>query len=58
MSQTKLFSDLYLAKFLDTSAKPFFPCTIDHSMHLNHFNVYDISATLEENLSNKRYFTY
>jgi len=23
---TKLFSDLYLAKFLDTSAKPFFPC--------------------------------
>jgi len=24
---TKLFSDLYLAKFLDTSAKPFFLCT-------------------------------
>jgi len=23
MSQTKLFSNLYLAKFLDTSAKPF-----------------------------------
>jgi len=23
---TKLFSDLYLAKFLDTSSKPFFPC--------------------------------
>jgi len=22
---TKLFSDLYLVKFLDTSAKPFFP---------------------------------
>jgi len=25
-SLIKLFSDLYLAKFLDTSAKPFFPC--------------------------------
>jgi len=24
---TKLFSDLYLAKFLDTSAKSFFTCT-------------------------------
>jgi len=23
---TKLFSELYLAKFLGTSAKPFFPC--------------------------------
>jgi len=23
---TKLFSDLHPAKFLDTSAKPFFPC--------------------------------
>jgi len=23
---TKLFSDLYLAKFLDSSAKSFFPC--------------------------------
>jgi len=26
MIQTKLFSDLYLAKFLDISVKPFFPC--------------------------------
>jgi len=26
MIQQKLFLDLYLAKFLDTSAKPFFPC--------------------------------
>jgi len=26
MIQTKLFSDLYLAKFLNTSAKSFFPC--------------------------------
>jgi len=26
MIQTKLSSDLYLAKFLDTLAKPFFPC--------------------------------
>jgi len=25
---TKLFSDLYLAKFLDTSTKPSFPCNI------------------------------
>jgi len=25
MVQTKLFSDLYLTKFLDISAKPFFP---------------------------------
>jgi len=25
-SPTKLFSDLYLAKFLDTSAKSFFSC--------------------------------
>jgi len=25
MVQTKLFSDLYLAKFLDTSTKSFFP---------------------------------
>jgi len=25
---TKLFSDLYLAKFLDILVKPFFPCTI------------------------------
>jgi len=25
---TKLFSDLYLAKFLDASAKPFFPCKL------------------------------
>jgi len=25
-SKSKLFSDLYPAKFLDTSAKPFFPC--------------------------------
>jgi len=25
-SPTKLFSNLYLAKFLDTSTKPFFPC--------------------------------
>jgi len=25
MVQTKLFSDLYLAKFLDTAAKSFFP---------------------------------
>jgi len=24
---TKLFSNQYLTKFLDTSAKPFFPCT-------------------------------
>jgi len=24
--ETKLFSDLYLAKFLDISVKPFFPC--------------------------------
>jgi len=28
MVQTKLFSDLYVAKFLDISAKPFFPCRI------------------------------
>jgi len=27
MVQTKLFSDLYLAKFLDISAKPFFSYT-------------------------------
>jgi len=27
MVQTKLFSDLYLAKILDALAKPFFPCT-------------------------------
>jgi len=26
MVQTKLFLDLYLAKFLNTSVKPFFPC--------------------------------
>jgi len=26
-SPTKLFSNLYLAKFLDTSAKSLFPCT-------------------------------
>jgi len=26
MVQTKLFSDLYLAKLLDTLAKLFFPC--------------------------------
>jgi len=26
MIQTKLFSDLYLVKFLDILAKPFFPC--------------------------------
>jgi len=25
----KLFSNLYLTKFLDTSAKPFFSCTIE-----------------------------
>jgi len=25
-ASTKLFSDLYLAKFIDTSAKPFFSC--------------------------------
>jgi len=28
MVQTKLFSDLYLATFLNTLAKPFFPCKI------------------------------
>jgi len=28
-SLTKLFSDLYLAKFLDTLVKPFFPCKIN-----------------------------
>jgi len=28
-SPTKLFSDLYLTKFLDISAKPFFPCTVN-----------------------------
>jgi len=27
-SSTKLLSDLYLAKFLHTSAKSFFPCTL------------------------------
>jgi len=27
MTQTKLFSNLYLVKFLDTSAKPFFSYT-------------------------------
>jgi len=27
---TKLFSDLYPAKFLDTSAKPFFLCTSNY----------------------------
>ena len=27
MIQTKLFSDLYLAKILNTSTKLFFPCT-------------------------------
>jgi len=26
---TKLFLDLYLAKFLNISAKPFFPCILD-----------------------------
>jgi len=28
MDPTKLFLDLYLVNFLDTPAKPFFPCTI------------------------------
>ena len=27
---TKLFLDLYLDKFLDASAKPFFLCTLTH----------------------------
>jgi len=27
MVQTKLFSDLHLAKFWDTSTKPFFSCS-------------------------------
>jgi len=26
----KLFSDLYLAKFLDISTKPFFPCALEY----------------------------
>jgi len=34
MSQTKLFSNLYLAKFLDTSAKPFYPCIYHSSNYI------------------------
>jgi len=36
----KLFSDLYLAKFLNTSAKPFFPCTDNQllSLDFSHIN--------------------
>jgi len=33
---TKLFSDLYLAKFLDTSAKLFFPCNHDILTRFNY----------------------
>jgi len=33
MAQTKLLSDLCPAKFLDTSAKPFFPCNIRWTLH-------------------------
>jgi len=32
----KLFSDLYLVKFLDSSAKPFFPCD-DNSYRNSNF---------------------
>jgi len=33
-SLTKLFSDLYLAKCLDASAKPFFPCSFRETILL------------------------
>jgi len=35
---TKLFSDLYLVKFLDSSAKPFFPCDDNSYRNSNFFD--------------------
>jgi len=40
MVQTKLFLDLYLVKFLDTSAKLFFPCTFKILIILRNTHVY------------------
>jgi len=49
--QIKLFSDLYLVKFLDISAKPFFPCiTLCNSNHYL-FLWYSKSLTVYENAS-------
>jgi len=32
-NSTKLFSDLYLAKFFNASTKPFFPCRLNVSSY-------------------------
>lgn len=38
----KLFSDPHLAKFLDTSTKPFFPCSVkaERNITISSFDVY------------------
>jgi len=43
MVQTKLLSDLYPAKFLDISAKPFFPCENKHKFITKNFETLSVS---------------
>jgi len=38
---TKLFLDLYLTKFLDTSTKPFFPCMIYSTSKIDRYGFFD-----------------
>jgi len=51
---TELFSNLYLAKFLDTSAKPFFPCTQQCQWNVAHVVLYSYVLLLIGNY-NKNY---
>jgi len=52
LSSTKLFLDLYLAKFLDISAKPFFSCDIGidkiHNYTMNNIMPRRLTRTLDK----------
>jgi len=61
--QTKLFSDLYLAKFLDFSAKPFYPCNgsivaIIQSVEFYIFNLFNALPAQNNALKDKAVDNY
>jgi len=57
-SLIKLFSDLYFAKFLDTSAKSFFPCAFIFYLLYMQLNILNLQLSIKVVYVNLKKYNY